>query len=228
MAAGDKKGILRVAAVAAIIILPILGIFYLGKAKWVHKPLDYLGQTETLPDGTKEFHTISEIKLTDHTGKSVSMADFDSCIVVANIFFANCPEICPEMNKQVQTVAEKFYRNSRVRFLSISIDPESDSVPVLKNYAARFRADRLNWQFCTGSKKEIYDWVINDLLLATEQKGQNFIHDDKVVLIDREKHVRAILPTRGEKNKDRFEALKRIEEDINNLLYEYRQKELDK
>ena len=76
--------------------------------------------------------------------------------------------------------------------------------------------------------KEIYDWVINDLLLATEQKGLDFIHDDKVVIIDREKHVRAILPTRGDKNKDRFEALKRIEEDINNLLYEYRQKELDK
>ncbi|MEK0420185.1 MAG: hypothetical protein RLZZ161_36 [Bacteroidota bacterium] len=228
MGSKDKKGILRVAAVAAIIILPILGIFYLGKAKWVHKPLDYLGQTETLPDGTKQYHTISDIQLKDHTGKTVTMADFDTCIIVANIFFATCPEICPEMNKQVQTVAEKFYRNTKVRFLSISIDPESDSVAVLKNYAARFRADRLNWQFCTGSKKEIYDWVIHDLLLATEQKGQDFIHDDKIVLIDKEKHVRAILPTRGEKNKDRFEALKRIEEDINNLLYEYRQKELDK
>lgn len=228
MGSKDKKGILRVAAVAAIIILPILGIFYLGKAKWVHKPLDYLGQSETLPDGAKQHHTISEIQLKDHTGKIVTMADFDTCIIVANIFFASCPEICPEMNKQVQTVAEKFYRNNKVRFLSISIDPESDSVPVLKKYAARFRADRLNWQYCTGSKKEIYDWVIKDLLLATEQKGQDFIHDDKVVLIDKEKHIRAILPTRGEKNKDRFEALIRIEEDINNLLYEYRQKELDK
>jgi protein SCO1/2 len=228
MGAFDKKGIIRVAAVAAIILLPILGIFYLGKAKWVHKPLDYLGQTETLPDGTKQYHAVSEIQLKDHTGKTVTLTDFDSCIIIANIFFASCPEICPEMNKQVQTIAEKFYRNPKVRFLSVSIDPESDSVPVLKNYAARFRADRLNWQFCTGSKKEIYDWAINDLLLATEQRGQDFIHDDKIVIIDREKHVRSILPTRGDKNRDRFEALKRIEEDINNLLYEYRQNELDK
>ena len=228
MGAFDKKGIIRVAAVAAIILLPILGIFYLGKAKWVHKPLDYLGQTETLPDGTKQYHAVSEIQLKDHAGKTVTLTDFDSCIIIANIFFASCPEICPEMNKQVQTIAEKFYRNPKVRFLSVSIDPESDSVPVLKNYAARFRADRLNWQFCTGSKKEIYDWAINDLLLATEQRGQDFIHDDKIVIIDREKHVRSILPTRGDKNRDRFEALKRIEEDINNLLYEYRQKELDK
>ena len=228
MSSKNSTGIIKVAAVAAIIILPILDIFYLGKAKWVHKPLDYLGQSEVLPNGIKQYHTLSDIQLKDHMGKTVTMADFDSCIIVANIFFASCPEICPEMNKQVQTVAEKFYRNPKVRFLSISIDPESDSVPVLKNYAARFRADRLNWQFCTGSKTEIYDWVINDLLLATEQKGQDFIHDDKVVLIDMDKHVRAILPTRGDKNKDRFEALKRIEEDINNLLYEYRQKELDK
>lgn len=219
---------LRVAAVAAIIILPILGIFYLGNAKWVHKPLPYLGQSVKGADGKDEFHTLGDIVLTDHHGAEISMKNFDTNIVVANIFFATCPEVCPEMNKQVQTIAEKFYKNPKIRFVSISIDPESDSVPVLKNYAARFNADKLKWQFCTGSKKEIYDWVLNDLLLATEQKGADFIHDDKIVIIDKEKHIRAILPTRGKSNKDKFEMLKRIEEDINNLLYEYREKELDK
>jgi protein SCO1/2 len=224
----DKKGILRVAAIAAIVILPILGIYYLSNARWVHKPLDYVGQNVKNPDGTVEHHQVGDIQLIDQNGKKVTMSDFDSSIIVANIFFATCPEVCPEMNKQVQTIAEKFYKNSKVRFLSVSIDPENDSLPVIKAYADRFRADKVNWQFCTGSKKEIYDWAINDLLLATEQKGQDFIHDDKVVIIDKEKHIRAVLPTRGNSNRARLEALKRIEEDINNLLYEYRQKELDK
>lgn len=216
------------AAIAAIIVLPIVGVFVLGKAKWVHQPLPYVGETVTGPDGKQEHHTVGEIVLTDHHGKKVTMADFDTCIVVANIFFATCAEVCPEMNSQVQVVAEKFYKNPKIRFLSVSIDPETDSVPVLRQYANRFRADLLKWQFCTGSKKEIYDWVLHDLLLANEQRNADFIHDDKVVLIDKEKHIRAILPTRGKSNKDRYEALKRIEEDINNLLYEYRQKELDK
>ena len=224
----DKKSFLRVAAIAAIIVLPIVGVFVLGQARWVHKALPYIGQTVKGPDGSEEHHRVGEILLTDHHGKKVTMADFDTCIVVANIFFATCPEVCPEMNTQVQTIAEKFYKNPKVRFLSVSIDPETDSVAALAKYAARFRADLLKWQFCTGNKSEIYDWVLNDLLLANEQRGKDFIHDDKVVLIDKEKHIRSILPTRGKSNKDKFEALKRIEEDINNLLYEYRQKELDK
>lgn len=219
---------LRVAAVAAIVILPILGIYFLARAKWVHKPLPYLGQTFQGPDGKKEYHKLGELSLTDHNGNAVNMAQFDTNIIVANIFFATCPEVCPEMNKQVQVIAEKFRKNPKIRFVSISIDPESDSVQALKQYARRFNADALKWQFCTGSKTEIYDWVLNDLLLANEQKGANFIHDDKVVIIDKKKHIRAILPTRGPTNKDKFEMLKNIEADINNLLYEYREEELDK
>jgi hypothetical protein len=69
---------------------------------------------------------------------------------------------------------------------------------------------------------------MNDLLLANEQKGSDFIHDDKVAIIDRNGHIRSILPTRGNSNKEKLEAFKRIEEDINNLLYEYRQKDMDK
>jgi cytochrome oxidase Cu insertion factor (SCO1/SenC/PrrC family) len=98
----------------------------------------------------------------------------------------------------------------------------------LAAYARRFKADKLKWQFCTGNKTDIYDWVMNDLLLANEQKGSDFIHDDKVAIIDRNGHIRSILPTRGNSNKEKLEAFKRIEEDINNLLYEYRQKDMDK
>ena len=218
----------RVAAVAAIVILPILGIYFLAKAKWVHKELPYIGQSVKGPDGKMEYHKITDIELTDHHGKTLNPAKNDSCVVVANIFFATCPDVCPEMNSQVQTVAEKFVKNPKVRFISISIDPEHDTVAALAAYARRFKADKLKWQFCTANKTDIYDWVMNDLLLANEQKGSDFIHDDKVAIIDRNGHIRSILPTRGNSNKEKLEAFKRIEEDINNLLYEYRQKDMDK
>jgi hypothetical protein len=73
----------------------------------------------------------------------------------------------------------------------------------------------------------IYDWVLNDLLLATEQRGSDFIHDDKIVIIDKNKHIRGILETRGATLKEKLDRVKRINDDINNLLYEYRKKSLD-
>ena len=115
-----------------------------------------------------------------------------------------------------------------MRFLSVSIDPERDSIPVLATYAETFDADLFKRTFATGSKREIYDWAIYDLHLATEQTpDDNFIHDDKVVILDKNRHIRGILPTRGETNTERMEHIKRISDDINNLLYEYRKQNMD-
>lgn len=216
------------AAIAAFVILPIIGVIFLSRAQWVHKELPYIGEQSQNPDGTKVYHTVGDIQLVNQHGQAINLSDFDSCIIVANIFFASCAEVCPQMNKQVQVIAEEFRANPKVRFLTVSIDPINDSVPVLAQYAQSYKADLYKRTFATGSKKEIYDWVFNDLLLATEQRGADFIHDDKVVIIDRDHHIRGILETRGKDLKEQLERVKRITDDVNNLLYEYRQKQLDK
>lgn len=222
-----NKTYFRKAAIAAFVILPIIGVLLLSKAVWVHQELPYLGETFVNPDGSKSYHTVSDVQLINHHGKSISLSDFDSCIIVANIFFATCPEVCPEMNKQVQVIAEEFRANPSVKFLTISIDPEHDSVPVIASYASAYNADLYKRTFATGRKTVIYDWVLNDLLLATEQRGSDFIHDDKIVIIDKNRHIRSILETRGVTLKDKLDRVKRINDDINNLLYEYRKKSLD-
>lgn len=227
---------LKIVAISALIVIPAILIFFLAKAKWVHQELPYLGHTVESPDGKKEYHTVSNIFLTDHKGKSLNLDSFNNKIVLVNIFFASCPQVCPEMNQQIQVIAEEFSRFKDIVFLSVSIDPERDSVPALNEYAQRFNNAKLpNWHFCTGRQSEIYDWVLNDVLLANEMRGEEFIHDDKIVLIDKKRHIRAILPTRPPEDTAenrimtvKLELVRNIKDDIDNLLYEYRQQELDK
>lgn len=221
------KKIIKVAAIAALIVIPVTFVVFVARSKWVHKKLDYYSQEYTGQDKKKAAHTVGNIVLYDQYGNRVTMADFDSCIIVASIFFASCPEVCPKMNGQIEAVAAEFGKLKKIKFLSVSIDPENDSIPVLKAYAERFHASKFQWQFCTGNKSEIYDWALNDLMLASEQRGQNFIHDDKVVIIDREKYIRSILPSGGKSQKENWEAFKRIKEDIENLMYEYREADMD-
>jgi protein SCO1 len=226
---------LKIAAIAALIIIPTILVYWLAQAQWVHQELPYLGNTETV-DGKKMHHTVENIELVNYKGSNINLDSFKNKIIVANIFFATCPEVCPEMNQQIQVIAEEFSRFKNVVFLSVSIDPENDSVPVLKQYANRFNGAKLpNWYFCTGSRTEIYDWVLNDILLANEMRGKNFIHDDKVVIIDKNRHIRSILETRppaetpaNRKMTVKLELVKNIRDDIDNLLYEYRKQELDK
>lgn len=221
-----SKKTIKWVAIAALIIIPVIFVMLVARAHWVHNPLNYYSQQYTGPDKTKAAHQVSNIVLTDHYGQKVSMGLYDSSVLVVNIFFATCPEICPKMNSQIEAVAGEFRKLNKVQFLSVSIDPEHDSVPVLANYARKFNANGLNWKFSTGSKSEIYDWVLNDLLLASEQRGKEFIHDDKVVIIDRDRYVRSILPSGGKTKREDFEAFKHIKDDIENLLYEYRQKDM--
>lgn len=228
------KGWVKVLAIVALVALPVIGVYFLAGSKWKNETLPFYDRNGVIEGADPStIHKIGDFEFTDQYGNKVTPADFDTCIVVANIFFATCPQICPQMNTNLQVVAEKFRGatkgSSPVRFLSISIDPEHDSVPVLKEYAKRFKADKLDWQFVTGSKKEIYDFALNDLLLATEQRGNDFIHDDKVVIIDKEGHIRGILEMRGEGTKaSDWEKVNRIIDDINNLIYEYRTKAMDK
>ena len=83
--------------------------------------------------------------------------------------------------------------NKKVHFLSFSIDPERDSVERLKYWADRFQINPEQWWLLTGEKKEIYDYIINELKVPAEDGmgvDTNFIHTDHFVLIDSNRYVR--------------------------------------
>ena len=83
--------------------------------------------------------------------------------------------------------------SSIVRFVSFSIDPERDSVPVLKKYADKYGVNHDNWWLLTGNKKTIYDFALNELKLGL-QDGEgvdtSFIHTQKFVVLDKDYVVR--------------------------------------
>jgi protein SCO1/2 len=81
-----------------------------------------------------------------------------------------------------------------VQFLSVSVDPERDSVPELKKWADRFQVNPENWWLLTGNKKEIYDWAKNGLRLGVVDGGNvdsNFMHPQLFMLLDKDRVIRA-------------------------------------
>ncbi len=68
---------------------------------------------------------------------------------VVSFFFANCPTICRDLNRQVSRLANEF-KGSELEFVSISVDPDNDSPDRLKEYSAEFQANPDQWHFLTG------------------------------------------------------------------------------
>ena len=74
-------------------------------------------------------------------------------IYVAEYFFTTCKSICPVMNDNLKRVYKEFRNRKDFLILSHTVDPETDSVPVLKQYADAHGVNDDRWKFVTGDKK---------------------------------------------------------------------------
>jgi protein SCO1/2 len=151
----------------------------------------------------------------DQHGRPASLTDWNNKIVIANVFFTHCPVICPKMTKNLSKVQQVFHGRN-VLLSSFSIDPERDSISQLKNYAQKMQVTG-NWQLLTGDKKVIYTFARKSLLVpAAEGDGgaDDFIHSERLVLMDRNKKIRGFY-----KGTDELETVRLIN-DIKKLLNE--------
>lgn len=165
-----------------------------GKTNFIHRP--YLGEKTLAPNGDTIYHSIAPFSFLNQDGKIITEKDYDGKIYVVDYFFTTCKSICPKMTTELIRVQDKFkYTNGVVQILSHTVDPEHDSVPVLKAYSEMVHADTKTWNFVTGDKKQLYDMARNSYLLnALEGDGgpDDFIHSELFVLVDKEKRIRGI------------------------------------
>lgn len=94
-------------------------------------------------------------------------------VVIINTFFTTCTSVCPPMNRNLERVQEALGdRLGKDAFLvSISVDPDADTPPRLKEYSRRFHA-RPGWVFLTG-KKENINWALYKLGQYVETKDDH-------------------------------------------------------
>lgn len=163
-------------------------------------------------------HRIADFSLTDQTGATITHADVKGKVYVADFFFVTCPSICPKMSKNMSELAVQFKDEPRVMFLSHSVFPDQDSVPVLAAYGAKYGADPKQWKLLTGPKPHIYDLARRSYFaVTTEGDGgpEDFIHTENFVLVDPDRRLRGFYDGTDP------EETHRLAEDIRNLLREY-------
>lgn len=144
----------------------------------------------------KGFHKIPDFELVNQLGDTITQKNFKDKIYVADFFFASCPGICPQMTSNMFKLQEEFINDDEVLFLSHSVTPTLDSVPVLKQYAKMNGVIDNKWHLVTGDKTQIYNlgrnqyFVENDL--GTPKDINDFLHSENFLLIDKNKHIRGI------------------------------------
>ena len=143
---------------------------------------------------------------TNQDGNSISQAAFEGTIYVADFFFTSCPTICPIMKTQMLRVYDAFKENDQLLLLSHTIDPEHDTVAVLRDYAQRLGIKTDRWHMVTGPKSQIYDTAERYMMAAMEDKQApgGFIHSGSFCLVDQRGRIRGYYRGTEEESVDRL------------------------
>jgi protein SCO1/2 len=203
----------KVLLLGALLVVPVLVFLLLKGFGTNHYNLRYYFPEVTdegealVQNGDTVFQKVPDFKLTSQEGKMVSQRDFDNSVYVANFFFTSCQGICKKMSSQMTRVHDRFKKDSSVKIVSYTVDPQRDSVAALKQYAEMYGADPKTWYFLTGAKKEIYDLAQYGYLLPVQEGPDgvvDFVHSEKFILVDKAKHVRGIYDGTNPKEVDRL------------------------
>ena len=195
-----KRNYLSFLLVSALFAFLMIGGYRAFTSKKPARILPTFGEQKrdsVTTDGKKipvtAVHTVPAFRFTDQTGKTITGQDLDGKVYVTDFFFTTCLGICPRMAKQMERVYGKYRSNEQVKFLSHTVNPRRDSVPVLAEYAELHGADARQWHFVTGDKKDLYDMArYGYFVTATEGDGgeSDFVHTEKFVLVDPDRRIR--------------------------------------
>ena len=80
-----------------------------------------------------------DFRLSDHTGKIRTLADFRGKVVVMFFGYTQCPDACPTTMLELKQVIEQLGPDGkRVQVLFVTIDPERDTSQLLAQYVPAF------------------------------------------------------------------------------------------
>ncbi len=197
--------------------LQVLLLFFTLQCTTPQQRLPILGPVQLTEQGDTIYHQIPPFRFVDQDSQQVTEAFFKDKIVVVDFFFTTCPSICPVMKRQMHRVYKAFEGNPHVGFLSHTIDPEHDSVAVLKAYAQRLGVSN-QWRFVTGNKDSIYTIAEQGYMVAVAEDAAapgGYVHSGNFLLIDPQRHIRGVYLGTDE------ESVNKLIKDMKILLKEY-------
>lgn len=157
------------------------------------------------------FRTVLPFKLTNQDSKTISSEVVKGKIYVADFFFTRCGTICPKLSSELSRFQDVFRKEPSVMLVSFSVDPEHDNPGKLKAYAQKYDAIPGKWYFLTGDKAQIYNLAQHGYFLPVVDKGvdygkpdETFIHSEKLVLVDKDGHIRGFYDGTDKEDVDRL------------------------
>ena len=136
---------------------------------------------------------VPNFEFLNQNGKIITNKDFLGKVYIVEFFFTTCTTICPVMNTNLVHIQNSFTSYPNFGVASFSINPEFDTVEILKKYQKDNGIINPNWHLMTGNREKTYK-LANDGFNMYTAAGKNFVdgfeHSGYFALVDKGGYLR--------------------------------------
>ncbi|MEW5975277.1 MAG: SCO family protein [Acidobacteriota bacterium] len=188
----------------ALLLICLAGLWWLYRQLTEHAQVGRSGLTGTV------YARLPEFVLTERSGRPLGLRDLSGKVWIADFIFTSCPGPCPRMSASMAALQKELGDAPDLRFVSISVDPDTDTPEVLAGYANRYGARPDRWFFLTGSKQDIHTLAKDGFLVGGIENVME--HSTRFILVDRTGGIRGYYDSQDQ------EAVAALRADTLNLL----------
>lgn len=130
---------------------------------------------------------LSDFRMLERSGAQVALADLAGRPFVLDFVFTTCAGPCPLMSASMRELQGEL-ADVDVRLVSVTVDPETDTLEVLRDYAERFEADPQRWLFLRGDEAALEALAASVALALkrdpTADVGFQVAHSTRLIVVD--------------------------------------------
>ena len=158
-----------------IFMLGSLGFFVIDKA--TKSRIDNIGIIGQVPS----------FSLTNFDGEVITEKQLDNKISIVSFIFTQCEGACPIMSENMSILQERFASSNDIQFLSITTDPDYDTLEVLNEYSSNY-SNKNNWYFLRGNIIDVIELSEKGFFLSAALLPAG--HSTRLVLVDKQLNIR--------------------------------------
>lgn len=161
--------------VSLVVILAMVAAFVVNSAEQSRSQLPILGK-------------VPSFKLILSNGEELTREDLNGRLHVVNFMFTRCQGVCPTMSANIKKMYDLYRGSDKVRFLSITVDPDYDTLEVLRSYAEGFGVNDNRWIFARGPLVGVAVLLEHGFMLDASDLPSN--HPSYLILVDDQGNIR--------------------------------------
>ncbi len=171
-----RRKLVILAALSAAVLLIATGLAAMVAGTAFSQAYAFHGSRFDPPSAAADF------TLTDQDGQVVRLSDYRGKLVLLFFGYTHCPDECPTtLAKLNRALSEMKDANNSTQVLFVSVDPQQDTPPVLKEYLARFNPRFVG---LTGQPAEVQA-VLKAYGVVAEKESATVTHSTYLYVIDR-------------------------------------------